>query len=192
MRSAHLDPGACFTLIDPEAIHVVAVWKARSCVIILPVIACSVYDQDVVFHCETHGVIHNLLVFCESLAEAHVDDLGAVFNRVADRVGNILVALIPIRDGTKHHDPYIVGDALDAYVVVPDSADDTRNVGAVVSIRSGNVSIAVETFAAVLIIVANDMAWIEFLIKVIIDLIVEMLYAVLKVFIKFAEVRFIL
>src|SRR5690606_11979514 len=181
LRGAHFDPCRRLALIDAQAIDVVAVGEIRVGIVILAVITSGMDKEYIVLDGKPHGVINNLLIFHECLAKTHVDHFCTVFYRIADRVGHILVTLIPIGHRAEDHNTYIVGHAFDTDIIVAHRADDTRHVGAVVSIRADHIGVAVVPFTAVLVIISHDMPRIEFLIEVVIDLVVKMFHPIFEV-----------
>src|SRR5690606_21139056 len=107
------------------------------------VVTGRVDQQHVVRCCITDGVVHHFLHRREVLTEAHVDDVGAVVDGIADRVGDVLVALVAVRDGAEDHDLDVGGNSVDADAVVAFGGDDAGDVRTVVRLGAADVIVAV-------------------------------------------------
>src|SRR5690606_23775103 len=102
------------------------------------------HQDDAPLHRVTHRLTHRVGVGRVRLAEAHVDDVGAVVHRVADAVGDILVILISVGDHTHRHDLHRLGHTVEAQAVAPLAGDDPGHVGAVAGVGTLHVVVAVE------------------------------------------------
>ena len=103
-----------------------------------------------------HGLVDRGLLGGKALAEAHVDDLRAVVDRVADGVRDVLVALVTVGDGPDHHDLDVRRDAVDAALRAANAADDAGHVRAVARVGAHHVAVAVPALRRVRVVVAHE------------------------------------
>src|SRR5690606_5949498 len=119
-------------------------------------------EQHIVFKGKAYGIVYHLLVFGKGLAKTHVDDFCAIFDRVADGIGNVFIPFISIGYRSEGHNAHVVGHALDADVIIADSTDNTGYVRSMVSIRARYIRIAIVSLATVLVVIAYGIARIKF------------------------------
>ncbi len=127
-----------------------------------------------------HRVVDRGLVRRVRLAEAHADDLRAVVHRVANRVGDVLVALVAVGHRANHHELDGRRDAVDADSIAADRADDPGHVRPVLGVLAHHVRVAVVVLVPVGVVVADDRARIEVGVEAVLELSLERLESVVE------------
>src|SRR5436853_84002 len=114
---ADLDP-----ILSAPAADVIRRREARLRVGVLGIVAGGVHHEHAVRIGVANRRINDGLLRRKRLAEAHVDDAGAVVYGITNRISDVLVAFVTIGDGTDHHHLHRGRDAADADGPVVDGA----------------------------------------------------------------------
>ena len=123
-----------------------------------------------VFYC----FVDEVLLWRKGLAEAHVYNLCAIINCIANGIGYVLVAFITSWRGPQTHNPHVGCNTVDANAIVSLRGDHAGNRSAVVGARSFHIRVTVD-WSWYRRIIPNDGSWIVIYVEEIIEIITVML-----------------
>src|SRR5205085_2599803 len=130
-------------VLRASAADVVRRREARLRVGVLGVVPGGVHHEYATRIGVTHRRVDDGLLRRKCLAEAHVDDAGAIVDRITNRVRDVFVALVAIGYGPHHHDLHSRRDPADTDGAVPHGADNPGNVRPVFGVGTHDIGVPI-------------------------------------------------
>ena len=114
------------------------------------------HQQNTMIPCINNRLIHHILIPRKTLSKTHIDNFGAIVNRITNPISHILIALIPIRNHANCHDFHIVSNTIQAYSIATNRTNNSRNMGTMRCIRPCNIVIAITNFMRIIVVIAHN------------------------------------
>src|SRR5699024_3616564 len=91
-----------------------------------------------------------------AFAKAHINNISAIIDCIADSIGHIFVALITVGNGADGHNTCTGGNTVDANIIVAVGSNNAGDVRAVAGIGTYHIGITVISLGSILIIIADN------------------------------------